>query len=215
VCAPHITQTIAYGLTPLLIIHVPQALWSNLVARMQLLLDECLLPPASTAILCQELADTLAAQAATSVDRSLAGSPAAAPAAATAAAATAAASRQPALLLQCAEGLLSHSIALVEALLAMEESGSGMKYRGMGFSSGEQQQHSATELEAWLQQLQAALVEVRYSVGKTYTTRAHRAVEPLLFENCPEAPRCHGAKLPAIYTSRPELAPSADPSAHV
>ncbi|GBF91641.1 hypothetical protein Rsub_03945 [Raphidocelis subcapitata] len=92
-----------------------QALWSNLVARMQRLLDTCLLPPSDAAQLCHELASTLAAQAEDTMT-----------------APSAASARQPASgsggcsaaqLLQCAEGLLAHSVQL--AVVGCGSSGGG------------------------------------------------------------------------------------------
>jgi hypothetical protein len=127
-----------------------KALWSNLVARMQQLLESGLLPPADTAMLCQELADTLAAQAAASASG----------------AGTAGAGRTPTQLLQCAEGLIGHSMQLVEVLAASEQGG--------GADNG----GSAAELAAWTGQLRSAWVEVRL-----------RTSEALLTEGGPAAAR--------------------------
>jgi hypothetical protein len=127
-----------------------QALWSNLVARMQLLLDACLLPPASTAVLCQELADTLVGQAASAAAASGPSAPVAA-----------AASRQPTLLLQCAKGLIAHSSSLVQALAAA--AAAGVESEDTGGALGRQEAHSPAELEAWLGQLHGSLLEVRGS----------------------------------------------------
>lgn len=112
---------------------MPQALWLNLVARMQHLLNACLLATADTVTMCQELADTLAAQAA------------AAPVTASSFAAGSG-GRTAVQLLQCSEGLIAHSLQLLQQ--AAEAAEWGM--------DGEEVEHAA----AWVQQLQDALVEV-------------------------------------------------------
>jgi len=116
-----------------------QALWSNLVARMQRLMDACLLAPNHTALLCKELADTLAAQAE------------AAAAATTTTAGTA--GRSPVQLLQCAEGLVAQSVQLSEQLLI-----AGLDEDGANTAGQEGGETAAAER---LQQLRGALVEVR------------------------------------------------------
>lgn len=129
-----------------------QALWSNLVARMQRLLDTCLLEPRHTAMLCQELADTLAAQAAASAAKPM---PAAAgPGAAGGTVSAAAGGRGAASLLQCAEGLLAHCLQLVRGLAAGGGGGEG----GWGGMDVDQEREDHSE---WLAQLEAARLEVR------------------------------------------------------
>lgn len=123
-----------------------QALWSNLVARMQRLLDACLLPPSNAAQLCQELADTLAMQAAAEMALPSSGVAAGAGGGAAASApSTARAARSPAQLLQCAEALLATSAQLV-----------GQAVAGAQQPDGEER----AQLDGWLRVLHADLVEV-------------------------------------------------------
>ena len=108
-----------------------QALWSNLIARMQRLLDACLLAPADVAQLCQELADTLTAQTAANAEGAV----------------QPGAGRTPVQLLQCAEALIAHSVQLVEqAMQASDAQGSAAD--------------EASAMAVWLQQLNSAHVEV-------------------------------------------------------